>query len=82
MRVDHHSVATGGCARGQRAGRALDADQADPAGAERILAVVVTEHGHARPGEAGGLQDRRPCSDLERDSVDRDLHQLSLSSSG
>jgi len=70
--LDLHPVAAEGRAGGERFGRAGDADQADPAGAEGGLALVEADGRHPAVGGLCGVEERRPGGDLDLDPVDLD----------
>ncbi len=64
-----------GRARGDRAGRALDADQAHAAGAERGLALVEAQR-RDRRRRARGVEHRRPGRDADLGTVDLERDHL------
>ena len=76
VRGDDHSFRDAGRAGGQRAGRALDVDDAHPAAAVRIELRVVAESRDERPVPCGCVDDelalrrgRRPAVESELDHV-------------
>ena len=70
-RGDLHPLAARGRARRQRPGRALGRDQADPAGAERGLAIVEAQGRHVAAGGVDRLQHGRARRHLDFAPVDR-----------
>ena len=67
--LDDHALGDRGRARGHERLGALDFDQADAAGADRLHVFEVAEARDLRAGLAGGLQDGRAVRDLDLDVV-------------
>ena len=64
-----HAVGHRRGARGDERAGALDLDQADPAGADRLDVFEVAQARHLRAGLPGGLQDGGAVWDLDLDVV-------------
>ena len=76
---DHHTVSDLGAAGDQWRARALDLDEAQPAGGEGLQAIVLAEGGDVDAGATRRMQDGGAGFGDDRPPIDGEIHaQLPL----